>query len=1313
MSMHVIADAGTATPGTLAIESYTFDWDDGEVTGPQEAFSAEHTYVTPGTYTITVTVTDIEGNSDDQTFEFVADIDVPEIPEPDPPPPPGTLSDERGFRHEFTYEGVTRIVLPTADETQRLGSYQDRVSLAGGLISLTGTISEDEKNAHPEIYRQGAVWLVYDLFTQQYVMAGDLRDVAVSGGVASLTADGWGKRADTQIERFLLSNANLELWFAGDQDPLNFPGTARIYSQVWGNSLLFEVNRFTSFKKNANNKPAKWDGAGRFFWAPRTPLKWIHFDIAKTRNDAAYTLELVGTPTGPSGPLTVIQTWSLGAAGPSTVDYAIPGSYDLVGLRVSRSSEIKKAPHRRFMLRHLQIGAVATSTAFSIGDAYVELFDRLGATSDDVLSTTVNALPYDAAKVALGKIADDLALLNSWYWRMWVDPLDGTKQGEAGAIGSRVWHVNLEHTPVRPLPRERFNKVAFEFAYGGGYTAPKTVTATDDPFPPGFESTYVLDMDDPPIETIATQFAQMIVDYLVVPRDAGRALLYTVVDPNYPDVEQPAILTKPGDELILTNQGDKQVIIEEQTRAEDGSLVDTTFAEGNPLLDRWLAERQRRINMGLSSNQATLSLIDPAQPKAPAGVTLAFALEDMVKGKPDYAAIADWDAVTEDIEGNGTAVDTYHVWYRPILASDDTVIAHADGGGWRRHVVREPKDIDTGGDDDPLITTPTKDTLDNVPKPKKWKWECWVRAEDLLGQLSDWVKLPISVKPVNFHPLPPEDVLVYVLPHRVTVEFTAPEDPDDAGEDAPVRNVHPSVDHFQVQIDDEDPFDEPLKYDRHVSGEKQTFFVGSTRGKDFTAKVRSVDAYGNFSDWVSGSGAETPPEAPTGVNINFNTFEKHRHQRIRALVNWDEIVSNTEDLIHYIVQLLGTTPDDPTFVGSTVSDDRKEVDASRDDDPGGYAVANMGTVNKHRIYRARVRGVSAGNLKGPWSDWFPETGGADPTDHTAPPSPLNVKVYSNATNRVAVDWDPPGSYQDIEGTVSATSGTNTVTGSGTYFTVQTGLGDLIKIGAETKYVTAIASDTALTVNSNWGTTHAAGSILYTEDPDPDVAFYQVWIGYGGSPSAAFSPPAYKRDDYVHATKKSFKVADADEGNTFYVRVRSIDSSGNRSEWIPGTYAGNSDPDATAEGIFIGQGGGGFLLATFTKPGRVRVRDYPARWTNDTGVTLNLVRARASVGIHDSGNHGAADGCPEGANMNVMLVLWSDVQDPSRSNILNADTRLKIPADHHRDASTTEGTDGISWNVTTIAPGESMSIQVKQVGSTFPGEDLVVDVFMTP
>jgi hypothetical protein len=514
------------------------------------------------------------------------------------------------------------------------------------------------------------------------------------------------------------------------------------------------------------------------------------------------------------------------------------------------------------------------------------------------------------------------------------------------------------------------------------------------------------------------------------------------------------------------------------------------------------------------------------------------------------------------------------------------------------------------------------------------------------------------------------------------------------------------------------------------------------------------------------------PNAPANLTFTWDIVEKHRHRRLNVDLGWDPVLLNTgggrASIRRYIGQFQRSTDGGTTVSGRTrrfvvnesgivdivgasiVSGTIAEFTLARVHEfnpgdsvvvtgvtPGGYngtwvvtstpadnvfradigSSPGAGTafgsvhesttnfeirgVRKHVWYRFRVRAENRDGCEGTWSSW---TSWTLANDHVAPPSPLLVKIFSNATNRIVCDWDPPTVFLPLEGTATNSASSASVVGTGTFFQIQLGPGDVIKLGAETQTVLSITDNTHLTVQTAFTNAHT-DVVPYIEETDPDVAFYDVWI----STSVGFTPPAYKRDRYVHATKKAIKVADADEGSTFYARVRSHDASGNRSAWIPATIAGNSSSGTTPDGILIGKGGGGKIVVTFTKPGRLRVKHYPYKWINPTGSTLNFRKARATVGDREAGT-----GAPTGSAVKINLRRWQDPTLAANDPVFQVggggpdDDRLSIAAGAYRD------TNGPStFEITQLLNEEAISVKVAQVGSTFPGEDLQVQVVLEP
>lgn len=201
-----------------------------------------------------------------------------------------------------------------------------------------------------------------------------------------------------------------------------------------------------------------------------------------------------------------------------------------------------------------------------------------------------------------------------------------------------------------------------------------------------------------------------------------------------------------------------------------------------------------------------------------------------------------------------------------------------------------------------------------------------------------------------------------------------------------------------------------------------------------------------------------------------------------------------------------------------------------------------------------------------------------------------------------------------------------------------------------------------------------------------------------STSSTFST-TYKKRRLISGQRSGIKVPKEDLGPFFYARVRSVNSDGEKSAWIPATIGGNSSPGASPSGVKPGRSRR--IAIPFTKPGEVIAKTYGSGWTADQEYTIVGVRAR--LGLHDGGTH-PNDGTPGGADMLINLRITDD--SGTNIGIFTQDNRLKIDAGTHKDTNWIREDDS-GFNRDTIAENETVYVKVAQVGSSRPGSDLVV------
>lgn len=129
-----------------------------------------------------------------------------------------------------------------------------------------------------------------------------------------------------------------------------------------------------------------------------------------------------------------------------------------------------------------------------------------------------------------------------------------------------------------------------------------------------------------------------------------------------------------------------------------------------------------------------------------------------------------------------------------------------------------------------------------------------------------------------------------------------------------------------------------------------------------------------------------------------------------------------------------------------------------------------------------------------------------------------------------------------------------------------------------------------------------------------------------------------------------------------------------------THAGLSDPHTgyVQEGLLD-------RCASFSQAGTLAITDGPHRWYNDTGRTLTFTAIRGAVGTAPTGADIIVD-----VNVNGTTIMTS--------------TKVVI-------AATTNTIKQTTFSTTTIADGSYLEVDIDQVGSSVPGSNLTVSIWM--
>jgi len=292
----VTADASSSTDtDQTPIASYKFDFGDGSVTGPQSSPTANHTYQSAGTYTLTATVTDTAGLSSTATTQVSAT--PPDLP------PSAALTIAPGW-------GVTPLSI-TADASA--SSDIDDTPIAGYRFNFgdsTATVGPQPSPTAGHTYRTAGVYTVTVTVT----------DTASQSSVATAQVTAFGN---------LVGNPGFETDLSGWNSSGSGSGIllTRVSGGRSGNSAAKLTNSGASASTATLNDSPDWakpSSAGNY-----TGTLWVRSDTAgatlKLRFREYNNNTLVGTVTTTATLTTAWQqvavSYSPQSPGISTIDF--------------------------------------------------------------------------------------------------------------------------------------------------------------------------------------------------------------------------------------------------------------------------------------------------------------------------------------------------------------------------------------------------------------------------------------------------------------------------------------------------------------------------------------------------------------------------------------------------------------------------------------------------------------------------------------------------------------------------------------------------------------------------------------------------------------------------------------------------------------------------------------------------------------------------------------------------------------------------------------------------------------------------------
>lgn len=499
-------------------------------------------------------------------------------------PLPGIIPGIIGFPEELP-PLEHKIIGPTGKIDYPMVVSGFRASEVSGFASLDGVIERERAADQPDVYTDGAQWLVIDSETDEIVAAGDLFDPGISGGVAVLRADGWGKRLERTVDRYLLQNRDYSQWSESSGDPfvLKDPSGSGdpddvdsiIQVDAQGGRILFSVPQETVVATGDVNRAA--------FWAQGARVGHIAFDWKQRWDNGKWTLR-VHTATGPDGQLT--QRTNVPLVGlDGSVDLTLTADEDLVTIGLVRTGSPGTSDGYWVSIKNLRVNDIATSDLFTFADVTRDIAGRAGFVSDPP-ATSLNILPLDligesrAAALDWGALIEDM-----WYRTVGIEPAIPVLQ--IGRWDEDVWSLADPEFPFDPIPLPRYDEIDMPFQYPNssaiGYL---TVTATERlPVPRSYGR---VQLDYPTTPDVAQALGERLLAALSQPRLAGQATFTRgVVNGQFRTAHQ-----FHGGAIYLPGQ---DVTLRVKSVERSGAGVTVTFDDGVAAFDRIVGRRQQGL----------------------------------------------------------------------------------------------------------------------------------------------------------------------------------------------------------------------------------------------------------------------------------------------------------------------------------------------------------------------------------------------------------------------------------------------------------------------------------------------------------------------------------------------------------------------------------------------------------------------------------------------------------------------------------------------------------------------------------------------
>jgi len=466
-----------------------------------------------------------------------------------------------------------------------------------GFAQLVGTVEAERVRDQPDIYTDGAQWIVTDSSTGLVVAAGDLLTPAFGGGAAALKADGWAKRLLRKGERLMYAAAGNygATWVPKNSEP--FGPSGRGYYAPGSDKFQIDSNgalRWKISKGTDGWTEGDQHGFIAVFIGLRPGVTRVKGHLHSTVDGVNFRLMLYSTDSveGLFGTGVELANFTSGGSD-ADFDAAVDPVDPVVVLQIERTTTGTTTQDVELTATGLWEYGIASDDRWSASDVGRDIAGRLGFATR-IKESSLSVLPLDSG--ADGVYADplDLAcLLSGMFYRvLGIEP--GIPMLEMRHIGSVQWEIIDPEFSISPIPLPRFDSVLVPYTLSNGVAQgvlEVRADSIDQPMLPISRAYGPISLPDPlPNADNAQLLGQRLLERVYPPRFAGQATFSRVYgDGGIASAHE----VHSQDTIVLPlNAG---LALQTKSLHREGGFAQVTFDDGALPVDRMVARKTRQI----------------------------------------------------------------------------------------------------------------------------------------------------------------------------------------------------------------------------------------------------------------------------------------------------------------------------------------------------------------------------------------------------------------------------------------------------------------------------------------------------------------------------------------------------------------------------------------------------------------------------------------------------------------------------------------------------------------------------------------------